>query len=252
MKKIIKKIFFGKMAFQSLFRRLFDIAIEGMNIGTGGRSFNESGERFAVAHALGKSDSPVVFDVGAQGGEYTKNIVDFTHGKARIYAFEPCLKDYLELHELFRNNDNITLINSALGETSGRGTLYYPEHIRGLSSLYKPNENFNKSEQITIDTVDNFCGQNNIQRIDLLKLDTEGNELKCLLGSRQMLKNIARIQFEFCISARDSRTYFKDIFEFLSDYKIYRILQDGLYEIKSPEKITELLFTTNYLAERKV
>ena len=67
-----------------------------------------------------------------------------------------------------------------------------------------------------------------------------------------MLPNIKYIQFEFSISSRDSRTYFRDIFNFLSDYTIYRILKDGLFEIKSPEKITELLFTTNYLAVRKI
>ena len=205
MKKLIKKIFFGKQTFQSFWRGLFDISIEGMNIGTGGRNFSESGEEYAMRYALNKESCPVVFDVGAQGGDYTKNIIEFTRGKAEIYAFEPCLRDYLELEKQFENK--VTLINSALGEIEGEGTLYYPENTRGLSSLYKPGKEFDRSEKVKIETLNGFCARNGIKNIDLLKLDTEGNELKCLMGSKNMLKNIKFIQFEFSVSSRDSRTY---------------------------------------------
>jgi hypothetical protein len=66
-----------------------------------------------------------------------------------------------------------------------------------------------------------------------------------------MLPFISTIQFEISVASRDSRTYFKDIFELLVDYKISRILKDGLDEVKSPDKLSELLFTTNFVAERK-
>jgi len=249
MKKIIKKIFFGKKAFQTFFRRLFDISIEGMNIGTGGRSINETGELFAIKYALSKETNPTVFDVGAQGGDYVKEIFNITKGKAKIYAFEPCLRDYQILEKEL--GEKATIIKSALGDTEGKATLYYPDNVGGLSSLHKPHNGFNESEEVKIQTIDNFCKLNNIKNITLLKLDVEGNELACLKGAEHMLPTIKYIQFEFSTASRDARVYFRDIFNFLSDYKIYRILRDGLYEIRNPEKITELLFTTNYLAERK-
>jgi FkbM family methyltransferase len=250
MKKTIKKIFFGKKAFQPLFRRLFDISMEGMNIGTGGRPQSENGEFFTARYVLSQQKKlpvlPIVFDAGAQGGDYIKMILDFTKGESKIYAFEPCQKDYEPLQKTY--GQQATIIQSALGNTDGDAMLYGRKDGRGLCSLYKPNEEFSENEKIKIQTIDNFCASHSISYITLLKLDVEGNELDCLKGAKRLLPNIAFIQFEFSSSSRDSRTYFRDIFNFLSDYKIYRILKNGFFEIKNPEKITELLFTTNYLA----
>lgn len=249
MNKLIKKVFFGKKILQPLFRRLFDISIEGMNIGTGGRHPSENGEFFASRYALSAERTPIIFDVGAQGGDYIEGVLNFTNGNADIYAFEPCLKDYEILKKSFESR--VTVLKIALGDTDGEATLYRPNNVSGLSTLHKPTEGFSGFEKVQIQTIDNFCETNNIKNITLLKLDVEGNELACLKGAAQMLQNIKYIQFEISTSSRDSRTYFRDIFNFLSDYKIYRILKDGLSEVASPEKITELLFTTNYLAERK-
>lgn len=248
MKNVLKRTFFGKKALQPLFRRLFDISIEGMNIGTGGRHPSENGELFAARYALSKETVPTVFDVGAQGGDYIEAILATTQD-ARIYAFEPCLKDYQILAERFAGT--ATIVQSALGDSEGEVTLYYPDTVSGLSSLYKQSEKFNRSERVPIQTIDSFCKSNGVKDITLLKLDVEGNELACLKGAKQMLPNIRYIQFEVSTASRDSRTYFRDIFEYLSDYTIYRILRDGFYEIKEPERITELLFTTNFFAERK-
>lgn len=250
MKKIIKTNFFGKKIFQPFFRRLFDISMEGMNIGTGGGDFYKNGESFVVEHILSKETNPTVFDVGAQGGDHIKEVLKISEGKAKIYAFEPCLKDYQILEKAFGNK--ATIVKSALGDTEGEITLYRPNNVRGLSTIHKPHDKFCGSEKVKIQTIDNFCKKNNIKNITFLKLDVEGHELACLKGAKEMLPNIKYIQFEFSVGSRDARVYFRDIFDFLSDYIIYRILKDGLYEIKSPEKITELLFTTNYLAVRKI
>jgi FkbM family methyltransferase len=250
MKKLIKKIFFGKKAFQPFWRRLFDIATEGLNIGTGGGDFHKNGESFTLAYILSKEPFPVVFDVGAQGGDHIKEVWKITDGKAKIFAFEPCLKDHQILEKTFRDKANI--VKSALGDTEGETILYRPNNVRGLSTVHKPHGKFCESEKVKVETIDAFCKQNGVTHITFLKLDVEGHELPCLKGAKQMLPNIKYIQFEFSGGSRDSRTYFRDIFDFLSDYKIYRILKDGFLEIKNPEKITELLFTTNYLAIRNV
>lgn len=247
--KLIKKIFFGKKAFQSLFRRLFDISMEGMNIGTGGRNSDENGELFTLKYILNQEQKPIIFDVGAQGKDYIQSILDISQNQAKIYAFEPSSKDYDSLKKVFEGK--ITLIKSALGHKEGKETLYYSNNTSGLSSLYKPYYGVSGTETVEIQTIDNFCKSKNIESITFLKLDVEGSELACLRGAIQMLPSIKYIQFEFGAASRESKTYFRDIFDFLSDYRIYRILKDGFYEIKDSEKITELLFTTNYFAERK-
>ncbi len=251
--KIIKKKVFGKKAFQSFFRRLFFVSMEGMNIGTGGGDIHRNGDSFTIGVTLLPlvGNNPVVFDVGAQGGEYTEEVLRVTQGKVRVYAFEPCLRDYELLKKEFDAIKEVALFQSALGDSNCEATLYYPENMHGLSSFYKHDGRFKSSEKVKIETIDSFCQNNDIKMITLLKLDTEGSELACLRGAKNMLPSIQNIHFEMGMASRASRTYFKDFFEFLSDYKIYRVLMDGLYEITSAETITELLFTTNYLAIRK-
>jgi len=249
MTRIIKRLFFGRKFSQSFFKRMFSLSLEGMNIGTGGGGLQHTGEDFFIKNAFKYRGKPIVFDVGAQGGDYLSEILKITRGNADLHAFEPNSRDYMILQKDF--GSSVTVVNSALGEKNGEATLYFPEGVSGLSSLHGGDARFTKSEKVKIETIDSYCQRLNIRQIDLLKLDVEGHELSCLRGAQKMLPFITTIQFEIGIASRDSRVYFKDIFELLSDYKISRILKDGLEEVKNPDKTSELLFTTNFVAERK-
>ena len=87
-----------------------------------------------------------------------------------------------------------------------------------------------------------------------MKNNKNRKKLKALNGAAQMInsKQIDVIQFEFGGCNIDSRTYFQDFYYLLKDnYKIYRILKDGLYQINQYKEIYEAFTTTNYLAEKK-
>lgn len=245
----MKKPFFGRRAFQPLFRKLFLLSLEGLNIGKGGGSMSDNGETFAIRHALRNERNPVVFDVGAQGGDYLEEVLRVTAGRAEVYAFEPSKAPYEKLLADFDGKAHI--VNSALGAAAGKLNLMSPKNKSGLSSFHRKDSEFTESETVEVTTVDQFCKARGIKAIQLLKLDVEGHELACLRGAKDMLTNIKYIQFEMSIASRDAGVYFRDIFELLSDYKVFRILKDGLAEITSPDKMSEMLFTTNYLAERR-
>ena len=71
---------------------------------------------------------------------------------------------------------------------------------------------------------------------------------------KEMLEKngIKAIQFEFGGTNIDSRTYFQDFYYLLKEkYNIYRILQDGLYEIKQYSELQEIFTTINYFAKLK-
>ena len=60
------------------------------------------------------------------------------------------------------------------------------------------------------------------------------------------------IQFEFGGCNIDYRTYFRDFYYLLKEnYKIYRILKDGLFELKQYKESYEIFINVNYLAIRK-
>jgi len=108
--------------------------------------------------------------------------------------------------------------------------------------------------RIKLDTVDHYCEERNIPRINLLKIDIEGNELNALHGAQRMLDEgkIDVIQMEFGGCNIDSRTYFRDFWNLLSaKYKVYRVLLDGVEEITEYGDILEIFFCTNYLFVRK-
>lgn len=248
LKTLIKDLFFGKKLYQPFFRRLFDISIEGLNIGVGGREIDSDGETYAIKFAIQNEHNPIVFDVGAQGGKYFDYAIKI-NSRSIIYAFEPRSKDYSILEKQC-SNPNIHLVQSALGDMLSTAKLYFHDEESGLSSLLLQKHPNHKSEEVKIDTIDNFCAQNRIEHISMLKIDTEGYEFSCLRGATKMLPQIKYIQFEMSTGSKNARVYFEDIFNLLKDYKIYRILKDGLIQIDEPDKLSELLFTTNYLAIR--
>jgi hypothetical protein len=93
---------------------------------------------------------------------------------------------------------------------------------------------------ISLTTIDDFVARNNIQRIALLKIDTEGNELNVLKGAvdtiRRKLADV--IQIEFNEMNVISRTFFRDIEGTLPNYDFYRLLPDGLQAL-GPYNTTE-------------
>lgn len=140
-----------------------------------------------------------------------------------------------------------------------KSVLYFDKEYSGLASLYNRQLDyfgidFNMSEIVKIDTLDHYCEVNNIDIIDFLKMDIEGNELKALEGASNLLKEkrIINIQIEFGGCNIDSRTYFRDFWNLLhNDFTVYRILQNGLREIPRYGERLECFSTTNYLFRQK-
>jgi hypothetical protein len=112
---------------------------------------------------------------------------------------------------------------------------------------------FNKSEKVEINTIDNYCSENAINHIHLLKLDIEGHELDALDGARKMFdkNSIDIVTFEFGGCNIDTRTFFQDFWYFFSgiNMKIFRITPSGyFYPIESYKEIYEQFRTTNFIA----
>jgi FkbM family methyltransferase len=263
MKLILKSLnkLLGKMRFQKYFEFLFEMSLKGLNYGNGG-NFKESGELNVLKYIGDKfkeDKAIVIFDVGANAGNYSKALSDFYNSKATIHAFEPSKKTYEIFLETTKNLSHIIPNNLGLSDIENYQLLYSSKDGSGLASVYhRKLDHFgismDQSEEIKLSTIDAYCQINKIDKINFLKLDIEGHELKALNGATQMIKSnkIDAIQFEFGGCNIDSRTYFQDFFYLLKDkYKIYRILKDGLLEMPTYKESYEIFITINYLALRK-
>ena len=201
----------------------------------------------------------IIFDVGANKGQFLDMIEHGLLGTAcHIHAFEPSKHTYQILSENAKPYSNVTLNNVALGRQVGESDLHYDELGSGLASLTKRELNhfgidFKYAEKIQVETLDDYCARNSVKTIDHLKLDVEGHELDVLQGGIKMFQNqqIKMVSFEFGGCNIDSRTYFRDFYNFFRDCginRIFRIAPSGyLVPVHQYKEIYEQFRTTNFL-----
>jgi FkbM family methyltransferase len=253
---------------QPVWEGLHKFSLYGMNYG-GGNMVEESGELWVLKwlqrrHVASRNGTPVViFDVGAHDGSYSLIAATIFGADARINSFEPSAAAYKTLRAATSNSTNITAHHCGLGAREELATLYYDAIGSQMASVHSlahasPSDlaaGRLTSEGIQLRTIDAFCTDQGISRIDLLKIDVEGNELNVLRGAVGMIEAgaIGAIQFEFGEAQVGSRTFFKDIYQFLSPhYRLYRILPSGLSRaFDTYDAILEVYRTTNYLAMRR-
>lgn len=252
----------GKKKFQYFFEMLYLFSLAGMNYGQ--VIPKKSGEEYLLKFVYTKLKSQnkiTIFDVGANKGEFT-SLASKIFGKwAVIYAIEPLSAASNILKKKFAKNKKVKIANIGLSDKQGETFIYFDESSSELASLYKRTfkqmslpVKLDKKERIYLNTLDRFCLQNKINYIDLLKIDAEGNELKILQGAKRMLKEnrVLFIQFEFGGTMIDSRTFFRDIYHFLNpNFRIYRILQDGIKAIDQYTEKQEIFIIGNFLAANR-
>ncbi len=237
--------------FQSIYWVIYKVIIKLMGYGLGGR-MDRNGEEVVLKSILLSKSNPVLFDVGANRGSYSRKALE-VNGSTRIHAFEPNYKMFEIVQQKFINFENVILNNCALGESNMKGMLFVPDSKDSLGSVHKRRVFSEEVEiqTIRIQTLDTYISENGIEGIDLLKLDVEGHELSVLKGALQTIgsKAIRNIQFEFGGCNIDSRTFFRDFWELLfTDYNIYKITSTGLFKIEIYTEQLEIFSTVNFLA----
>lgn len=236
-------------------------------IGIGsGVEVTDSGENniFTVIREI--CDEPlVVFDVGANQGQYTSAALSCLTGVNRfsIHCFEPSVATFKKLSEKHSNNSKVILNNFGLAASAQRSILYMDKEGSGLASLTSRKLNhfgINHSqlqEVVNLETLDDYCTTRRVKSISLLKIDVEGHELDVLRGAHVLMKQkqIEFVQFEFGGCNIDTRTFFQDFFRYFEslDFDIYRIIAGGnLYRIPTYRECDEKFRTSNYLACQKM
>jgi FkbM family methyltransferase len=202
--KRVLRPFLSKVGSQRIFRALHRLALAGMGFGDAGVVLY-SGEISAFEHVMktlaarcAPNEPVIVFDVGANDGEYSLMAGPRLHHAfpaGQIHAFEPSESTFKRLTLNVRRLDLICLHQFAFGEKSGVCTLYQVFEGSGLASLYDREKGSlgqyglktTLTEEVEVTTIDAFCSENGINRIHLLKIDVEGHESKVLAGAQSML-----------------------------------------------------------------
>lgn len=151
--------------------------------------------------------------------------------------------------------------NFALGRDDSVRKLYSNCHNSTMASLVKRDVshlgiNFDYVEDVKIMKLDDYVQKNNIASIDFIKIDVEGFEYDVLHGAKNALKNgiIKNIQFEFGECNIDTKVFFKDLYNLLTEYgfSMYRILPSGyLYKINGYNEHLECFVCANYFCTKE-
>jgi FkbM family methyltransferase len=157
--------------------------------------------------------NPTIFDVGANKGQSADFFLAI-RSTAQITSFEPNPRLFQFLTNKYQGIKNMTLVNKGVSNAKQLLTFYINK--LDLTSSFEPLNPASKylakkaqvmgvkpteiiNEQIEIETIAlrDYIEEQEIKHIDLLKIDTEGHELKCLNGLFPLKTcQIDRIQIE--------------------------------------------------------
>jgi FkbM family methyltransferase len=174
----------------------------------------------------------VVLDIGANIGATTVQLSRQVGSDGTVYAFEPHPTTFKHLvHTIELSNLlNVKPIPTGLGDNTASVTLQFNPTSTGWGSVYGNGETYTTSTQVSIVKLDDFVIDNNVQRVDFIKIDVEGYELEVMRGGRNTIdKYKPIIQFEYNKQAsQNGKWTFSQAYDLLSEcgYKSY-VLTDG-------------------------
>lgn len=128
----------------------------------------------------------VAVDIGANIGYYTLVLATSVGSDGTVYAFEPEPRNFNQLARFISVNGhrNIKAFQSAVSDRSGPGLLFLSEQNGGDHRIY---DRSGLRESLEIDNValDEVLAQ--LPRVDFIKMDIQGAEMRALLGMRELV-----------------------------------------------------------------
>ncbi len=223
-----------------------------------------------VAGYLNATGAEYVFDIGANAGLYSLSLDKMTSGIS-YYLFEPLPTTFEKPEKTIDLNnadtDRFHLNNCGMSDKRGSFDFYLPGASEA-ASLRPVNDEFylkqseadgsytgqNVMQRIPcqVTTVDDYVKENDISKIDFIKIDVEGNERFVLEGAHDTLNRLH--PFVYCELLRKHSRRFgyhpNDVIAYMKDlgYDCLTIHDGELTDIK---EITDETVETNFFFATK-
>jgi FkbM family methyltransferase len=136
-----------------------------------------------------------VLDVGANVGLFAARAAKLAGPEGRVLAVEPHPGNFALLSENGARNglSRLLPVRAAMDEKPGHARLFL--HERAINhSLVRESERW---LDVEVKTIDGLAKERGLERLDLIKIDTEGNVPQILRGGRETIARLRpRIVFE--------------------------------------------------------
>ncbi len=132
-------------------------------------------------------------DIGANEGLYSLFAARRVGRRGRVISVEPSSRERAILDSNIARNRlrNVTVVPHALADKPGFAELQIAPKQHGghntLGQFIYEGETAVAREQVTVETLDDLGTRLGVARVDVMKIDVEGAELKLLSGGRRLL-----------------------------------------------------------------
>lgn len=140
--------------------------------------------------ALALKPGHIAVDAGANIGYFTVLFARIVGSSGKVFSFEPepysamLLRTNVEIN----NFDNVEVFQAALGDTEGTGKLYLNPYNAGDHRTWNVlHEQSNRVNDISINVTTLDKALSDVPRIDIMKVDVQGDEERVLRGAREII-----------------------------------------------------------------
>ena len=192
----------------------------------------------------------IIFDIGAQFGQYSKQFANLHDGSCKVFSFEPFNYSRDILNKVISSKKNVKIFSNGFSNKNITSSLFVPIKKSGklgpgLSNLGdKIHDNFVKQE-VQLKTIDDFILDNSINFLNFIKIDIEGYELEALEGGKNSIKKfrpVVKCEVDRNLISRIGKSP-KDLFKFFNDLEYeFFIYEKELIQVASYKKPTDYLF----------
>jgi FkbM family methyltransferase len=210
-----------------------------------------------VLGAIAPNQPVTVFDIGANVGDWSRAMLDQAArtghaNNVALHVFEPDAYAHSRLSTELPSGVRINRL--AVSDRTGLLTFYTVAPGAGTNSAYATSTGHVSSaaENVVATTIDEYRRVNDINRIHLAKIDTEGHDFVVLVGAEASLRNqaIDMVQFEYNHRWVYARHFLKDVFDLVVPYGyvVGKVTPHGIEVYPHWDPDLETFVEGNYLA----
>jgi FkbM family methyltransferase len=139
-------------------------------------------------------DDMVFIDVGANMGIYTMFAAKLVGARGRVLAIEPSEREFqrLSFHVVLNDLGNVTCLRIAAADEAGVGELKVADEAKSgqntLGKFVSEEAEVLRMETVQMYPLDQVIAEQELARVDVIKIDVEGAELRVLCGLASTLE----------------------------------------------------------------